>query len=43
MYWEEIGNRKIEVSDIPDNYMFMDPELVDELFRKVDALVFPDQ
>jgi len=40
MYREEIGERKIEVLDIPDDYQFMDPELVEDLTTKIEALGF---
>jgi len=38
MFREEIGHRKIVVLDIPDNYQFMDPELVEEITSRVNVL-----
>lgn len=39
MFREDIGSRKIVVLDIPDDYQFMDPDLVEELTTRVDALM----
>jgi len=35
----EFNHQKIEVLDIPDEYKFMDPELIDEIKNKVDVFL----
>ena len=38
-YRQAMGGKTIYVLDIPDNYRYMDPELVEELERSVAALL----
>lgn len=33
------GDLRIEVLDIPDDYQFMDPVLVQEIFNRVEPLI----
>ncbi|MDG2131693.1 MAG: hypothetical protein P8K08_27105 [Fuerstiella sp.] len=38
-YPGEMRFKELHVLDIPDNYRFMDPELIDEIVAAVDAIL----
>lgn len=38
-YGKVVDNKTIHVLDIPDEYKYMDPDLVDELERSVAAIL----
>jgi predicted protein tyrosine phosphatase len=37
----EVGERPVHVLDVPDDYRFMDPELIDLIKARVEAVLGP--